>query len=409
MTIDYEVIVVGGSANGAQTARRLAELGRSVLIVEEHPNTGLPEHCSGLFSYTGLEAIDSMPPDDIIFNYDIYGSRLIAPNGKMLTVKKSEKHALVCNRAAFDQFVLKQAIQAGAELLQPFRVTEVERKDGIVLVKASSKAGESVEYYCKLLISAEGGRGVIANQMGLSGPPKEEQIFAAQFFMDDLEGLDKSLVEVYQSHEYAPDFFGWIIPMSETSAKVGLGTSQSAASKQLEKLIAEHPVMKERCQGATITRRIAGRIPPTGPVKQTYADNFLMVGDVAGQTKPTTGGGVILGGIAGRIAAEVSANALDLNRVDASYLKTYQKLWKKEMYRNLWLQRKVRNYMNRLTDERMNHFFNVLENKGLLTKIEEHGDVDNQGKLALKLLRTLSLYPFYFKTSGTLIKSILSE
>ena len=40
----------------------------------------------------------------------------------------------------------------------------------------------------------------------------------------------------------------------------------------------------------------AGRIPTTGPVRTTYADNFMMVGDVAGQTKPTTGGGVILGG-----------------------------------------------------------------------------------------------------------------
>jgi digeranylgeranylglycerophospholipid reductase len=407
--LDFDVIVIGGSANGAQTARKIASKGKSVLIIEEHPNLGLPEHCSGLFSYSGLYQLDSVPPDEIVFNYDIYGSRLISPNGKTLTVKKKEKHALVCNRAAFDRYLLEKAQTNGAKLLSPFRVTKAEKINNGVSVFAESKSGEKKSFTCKILISAEGARATIAEQMGLSGPPREKQIFAAQFFMDNMKDLDDTLVEVYQSHEFAPDFFGWIIPMSKTSAKVGLGTSENAASKQLERMIEEHPVMKLRCEGATITRRIAGRIPPTGPVKRTYADNFLLVGDVAGQTKPTTGGGVILGGIAGQIAAEVVCDAIDINRLDEKYLKRYEKEWKKEMYRNLWLQRKVRNYMNRLSDEKMNHFFNVLEKKGILETIEKHGDVDNQGKLAVKLLKTFSLYPFYFKTSFTLLRAILTR
>ena len=88
---DYDCIIIGGSANGAQAAYTTSKLGLKTAVIEEHPNTGLPEHCSGLFSYWGLEYLDCIPPSDIIFNDNIVGSRIISPNGKILTVKKEKK------------------------------------------------------------------------------------------------------------------------------------------------------------------------------------------------------------------------------------------------------------------------------------------------------------------------------
>ncbi len=85
---EYDCIIIGGSANGAQAAHAASRLGLKTAVIEEHPNTGLPEHCSGLFSYWGLEYLDCVPPDEIIFNHNIVGSRIVAPNGKILTVKK---------------------------------------------------------------------------------------------------------------------------------------------------------------------------------------------------------------------------------------------------------------------------------------------------------------------------------
>lgn len=405
----YDVVVVGGSANGAQAARYAAKEGLSVLIFEEHKNIGLPEHCSGLFSYSGLEYLDAMPPDDIVFNHDIYGSRLIAPNGKMLTVKKRHRHALVADRGAYDRFLIDLARDSGAQLMQPFRVNDLKRKDGIVKVSASSKSGEKVEVNAKILIDAEGIRGEIARKLGMVGPPKESLVNAAQFFMRDLNNVDKELVEVYQSQEFAPGFFGWVIPMSENSAKIGLGTMKKGASHELERMIKNHPVLHQRTEGSEIYRRIAGRIPPTGPVKTTYSDNILLVGDVAGQTKPTTGGGVILGGIGGKIAGEVAAEAIRAEDYSRKFLKRYQKRWRSEMSRNLWLQRRVRLYMNNLSDKQMNSFFNVLEKKGLLADIEKHGDVDDQGKLAIRLLLTLQLYPFYLRTFPSLMRALFGK
>ena len=405
----YDVIVIGGSANGSQAARSVASNGLTTLIIEEHPTTGIPEHCSGLFSYHGLEKIDAFPPNNIIFNHNIYGSRLIAPNGKTLVVRKSKRHAIVCNRAEFDKFLLQLAINTGAEVLQPFKATKVKRHVGHVEVQIESRSGESHQLKCKILINAEGVKGTIAKQLGLQPPPKRQIVYAAQFYMKDLNGIDQTLVEVYQSQKYARKFFAWIIPMDDTSAKVGIGTIQHNASKQLHWMINEHPILKKRCYKAEITRKIGGRIPPTGPVNLTYTDNALLVGDVAGQTKPTTGGGVILGGVAAKIAGKVATEAIENNTLTRKFLKKYQTAWKREIYRNLFLQRKVRNYLNLLGDKEVNNFFEILDRKGLLPMIENYGHVDNQAKLAMKLGRTLSLYPFYLKTSKSLVNAFLKK
>ena len=109
MSFDYDCIVIGGSANGAQAAYSASQSGLKVAVVEEHSKIGLPEHCSGLFSYWGLEKLDCLPPEDIVLNPEVSGSRIISPNGKILTVNKSKKHALVCDRGAFDRFLMEKA------------------------------------------------------------------------------------------------------------------------------------------------------------------------------------------------------------------------------------------------------------------------------------------------------------
>lgn len=406
MTHDYDIIVVGGSANGLQSARTTAIAGMRVAVIEEHPQVGMPEHCSGLFSYWGLEKLDSMPPANAIFNDAIYGSRLIAPNGKQLTVRKTAPHAIVSDRAAFDRFLLQKAQAAGAEILQPYRVVAVSHSKVGVTVTATH-GNEKLQLSADVLISAEGKRGRIAQQMGLLPPPADKLVYAAQFFMENMEDIDPTLVEVYQNHTFAPNYFGWIVPMSATSAKVGLGSSNRYASKQLERMLQQHPVLHRRTQHAQIIRRIAGTIPTTGPVKRTYADRFLLVGDVAGQTKPTTGGGVIVGGIAAQLAGKVAAEQILSGDVSAKALHRYEKLWKKELHWNLWYQRKVRNYIDFLSDAQMNRFFDILKRKGILAMVENHGHVDNQGDLAKKLLITPALYPFFLSTLGQFTKAIL--
>ena len=52
---------------------------------------------------------------------------------------------------------------------------------------------------------------------------------------------------------------------------------------------------------------------PIQPVKKNYSERCLLIGDVAGQVKPTTGGGIYYAMKSSDIASEIVIDALNNN------------------------------------------------------------------------------------------------
>ena len=46
-----------------------------------------------------------------------------------------------------------------------------------------------------------------------------------------------------------------------------------------------------------------------GPPRKTVQGNVMLVGDAAGQVKPTSGGGIYMGAVCAKLAGEVAARA----------------------------------------------------------------------------------------------------
>jgi digeranylgeranylglycerophospholipid reductase len=100
---------------------------------------------------------------------------------------------------------------------------------------------------------------------------------------------------------------------------------------------------------------------PIGTAGRTYGDRVVVVGDAAGQVKPTTGGGIYFGHLGAGIAAGVLDEALRDDDLSAARLSDYQKRWKAKMGRELSSGYRARRAWAKLGERQIEGLFSVLE------------------------------------------------
>lgn len=393
-----DIAVVGGGPAGLFAAKSAAEHGSNVILFESKEKIGFHEHCAGLLSTEGLEKLDlSNLPPDVIQNNNIVGARIYSPSGNLITVSKNSTTAYVVDRVRFNQYISSLAIEEGVKIETSTNIQSIKR-DSKGLELQTGKKTSSQRIHAKIAILAEGRFPKLNTQVNLPAPPRKKIIFASSYVMSNVKDIDSRFVELYQAQQLAPGFFAWIIPIDYENAKVGIGSQYSPSGKYLEKFILQHPIAKEKLKRAKIEKKTSGAIPLGSFTKRTYTDNVLVVGDAASQTKPTTGGGVILGGIASRFAGRVAADSIISNDQSAKFLSKYEKQWKKEMKTNLFVMKHVRQYLNTLTDKETEKLFFLINKPKINNIISLIGDVDDQKKVVFRLLLKYNLWPFFIKT-----------
>ena len=94
---------------------------------------------------------------------------------------------------------------------------------------------------------------------------------------------------------------------------VGVRASYLAGQKLpfiLDRFIREHPIAAEKLAGGEILAVMKGLVPAGGTVAAIQKGNMLLAGDAAGHVMATSGGGIPLAVVAGRIAGEVAMGQL---------------------------------------------------------------------------------------------------
>jgi flavin-dependent dehydrogenase len=105
-----------------------------------------------------------------------------------------------------------------------------------------------------------------------------------------------------------------------------------------------------------------------------------MVGDAAGLTKPTTGGGVFYSLLSGLLAAETLTEALRRDRLEAGDLRAYERRWRALLGPHLWISSRVRHLFARLTDPELETLLEALTSDDVQRAIQNtarfnwHGD-----------------------------------
>jgi geranylgeranyl reductase family protein len=382
-SIDHDVIIVGGGPAGLITSQRIAEDGHNVVVLEEHPEIGKPDHCAGLISTSGLRSLKLRPPRDVVQNY-VSAARIFAPSGQSILIERGRREAVVLDRSKFDSWLAERATDAGAEILTKKQVLGVdcakERPCAVTL-----KTGEGrEERKSQVIVDAEGNRCQLSKFVGLPTVPRRSKYPAYQYEMKGVD-IDDDVVEMYYGRNIAPGFFAWIIPLGDRRARVGLA-ARAKAKKRLETSIRQHPVMSKKLKHASIERGLGGIVLVGTPIKRTVTGRFLVVGDAAGMVKPTTGGGVIMGGTAARVAGRVVSSALHNERLIDEYLRVYESKWRALLMRELRAMHLAQRMISNLSDQGLNVLIRDAEDFDLVDTVRREGDMDMQSRVILRLL-----------------------
>jgi digeranylgeranylglycerophospholipid reductase len=120
-----------------------------------------------------------------------------------------------------------------------------------------------------------------------------------------------------------------------------------------------------------------------------------VVGDAAGQVKPTTGGGIYFGHLGAQIAADVLDQALKNDDLSAEQLSRYQERWKARMGKELSRGYRTRWLYNKLNDHQIDAILAALDASGMAQALLNSGSFsfDWHSKPILTILRQSSAYP----------------
>ena len=384
MTLDADIAVVGAGPCGSLAALTAAKTGAKVIVLEEHPTIGVPSHCAGHMSLSGLEHLGLTMPPSVVEN-TFKSAVFVSPSGKRFSVSFRSPVTCVVNRELFDQRLAKMASDAGVQYVLNSQVEALIHEKTTVKGVIIDKQGETEKISSNIVIDAEGVSSRILKNTELKPLDSKMLVKAVSAQVDNVKDVEHDCVEVYLSDRIASGFYAWLIPKKDGTARIGLATNHGNPKRYLDQFMTNHEASKVKFRSCKILRLSYHAIPLGGPISKTYAHGFLAVGDVASQVKPTTGGGVITGLTCARIAGETASQAIKEDNYSADVLKQYQVKWRHELGFDMKAMLFARKLLNRLSDREIDRLFSASIKLRLEETLIHVKNLDFQGKEVARL------------------------
>lgn len=378
--LDYDVIVAGGSVSGLLAAREAAAGGLSVGVLEEDSEIGTPEHCGGLVSISGIQKLGVVPDVNAIENTKIGRAKVLSPNNGF-EISAEKQNVMVLDRRALDKQIAFQAQKFGAEIRVKCSMRSYSKDGrGYYLVKTSEG-----DLFCRYFVDARGVASIINRN-------REGVLQSAQYEVY-APWIERDTIEVAFDSKRYPGFFAWVIPTGQGSGKVGVAGRGINAASALQSYIDS----KGKC---SIVRKVYAPIWVNGPLRDFVSPDgtTIIVGDAAGQSKPTTAGGIYTCGMGGLLAGQALVEAAKEN--DSSLLEHYQINWMAMFESEFEKMSLARRLLERLDNKAIDELFSAVTPEKI-EELSESGDFDFHSAAISKILSA--------KSAARMAKAILGN
>jgi len=383
----YDAVIVGGGPCGSLVAKKLAENGFTVVVMEKKEGPDMPVCCTGI---VGRECVELFDIDENVIHGWANSASLLSPLGKKVRVYREKPQAAILDRAAFNTMMAERAQNNNADYWYDCEVENVSIEDDKVKIGVT-KQKEPVELEARVIVIANGFGSKLAGDLGLGSI--SDFVMGAQAEVE-VENLEE--VEVYFGKGVAPSFFAWLVPTAPGKALAGL-LSRRSPGIHLRKLIAS--LTAEKKIGSDNVILSYGGVP-LKPLPRTHANRALVVGTAAGQVKPTTGGGIYFGLLGADIAADTLNKALTDDDLSSTALASYERGWREKLGRELRTGYWMRKFYEMLTDKQVDGIFNLMQTSGILEELLEEEDLsfDWHGNVASRIFN----HRVFLKAIGTM-------
>jgi flavin-dependent dehydrogenase len=273
--------------------------------------------------------------------------------------------AHVLERQRLNELCREQAERAGATVITQRRITP-ERLDTI------NRGGS-------IIIGADGAVSTVAAHFRM-GPLADYVItYKAEFHvrLDDARNVD-----LFFDREYR-GLFGWLCPNSDEILEAGIGVRHGRmnARRAFDRFM-ERREVAEAVGNARMHSGQASIIPMR--LRRRIVDEkrkVLLVGDAAGQVKPSTGGGIVFGGNGAIMAARAIQGHLERGKS----LMEYETSYKKRFAADTRVHSMINKLYTRSGTKGMELGIRIMNAIGMASLLGKYGDMDSPTKTMMNV------------------------
>jgi flavin-dependent dehydrogenase len=353
-----------------------------VALIEARHRIGEGAICSGVIGEEAFERF-ALPTQPVTAN--IRWIQAISPRGKILDHRSEGLLARVVSKSEFNQALGDRAIAAGTEILLSQHVESLEREKHGITLRVRSAGNRIGTLKSRVAVIASGVNCSLNRVLGLARPAQWLRAMQGEITIPIGDPLAPT--KVYVGRSVAPGAFGWVIPLGQDRARVGVMTVGDP-KLYFESLLRR--IAAKADEGCINARQKAVAQMPVG---RCAADRILLIGEAAGHVKTTTGGGIYYGLLSAEYAAEVILRAFEKRDLTSFVLSDFERYWRTGFGSELLVGYFARALASRFSDSNIEGLFDLVNSTGILGRLNGNLRFDWHRKALLVTLRALLAVP----------------
>jgi geranylgeranyl reductase family protein len=370
--LKYDVAIVGAGPAGSTAAKFICDKKYKVVLIDKN-KFPREKPCGGGLTAHVLERFKDIITENMIDSYSYGGITFSKSLKYQIKFTNNKPITAMTIRKKFDYNLVKIAIKAGAKLIEGEKVIDLKINND----KATIKTDKGTIIDSDIIIGADGVWSIVAKKIGLRKKNNPIGLCVFEEYELEKEIIDKYFGELRLGYIHSKfdnlKGYGWVFPKNK-HINIGLGELDYNPNKNKGKTNLKNVYNKYITQlkkNKLIPEKIKisnikGGAFPIIPLKKTYSNRVILVGDAAGFVNPVSGEGIYYAMASGKLAAETIQKALKLKDPSERILSKYQKNWKKDFGKELRLMYWFAKRQRRAKSERN---FRLLKNDEKLNQL----------------------------------------